>query len=319
VARSSTSGVGRLRAAFAGTPDFALPCLRALVAGGAEIAAVFTQPDRRAGRGRTLRISPVKRLAQEYGLPVRQPLSLRDQGPVVAALNLDVLVVVAYGLLIPPTVLTAPRFGCINVHASLLPRWRGAAPIVRALESGDAVTGVTIMSMDAGLDTGPILAVRREPIHAEDTAATLHDRLAGLGAAALLVSLPKWVAGTLAGTAQDARMVTYAAKVTPSEARIQWSDAAVVIERRVRAFNPWPVAHFYHRGNRIRVWRAGLIDAVSAGGVPGEVRAADRAGILVRCGPGALRITELQRDGGKRLGVGEFLNGYPITPGERFQ
>ena len=298
---------------------FALPSLRALVAGGAEIAAVFTQPDRRAGRGRALRISPVKRQAQHSGLPLRQPEHLRDEGPQVAALKLDVLVVVAYGLLIPRAVLTAPRVGCINVHASLLPRWRGAAPIARAIEAGDAATGVTIMSMDAGLDTGPILAARREPIHAQDTAGSLHDRLAEFGAEALLAALPKWVAGTLTAAPQDERLATYAAKLTPGEARIQWSEAASVIARRVRAFNPWPVAHGYYRGGRIRVWGADPAGTARAPAGPGNVLSADRAGITVACGSGVLRITELQRDGGKRLGAGEFLNGYPITPGERFE
>ncbi len=294
-----------------------MPCLHALVAGDADVATVFTQPDRRSGRGRRMAVGAVKRVAGEYGIPVRQPATLRDAARTLSDLRPDVLVVVAYGLLIPPAVLAVPRFGCVNVHASLLPRWRGAAPIVRAIEAGDAVTGVTVMQMEAGLDTGPILAARREPIRDDDTAATLHDRLAQHGAEALVAVLARCRSGVLTGSPQDPRLATYAAKLTPGEARIAWGDPAVLIERRVRAFNPWPVAHFYHRGNRIRVWRAGVAPPRTAAAAPGEVLRVDRSGVLVSCGRAALRITELQRDGGKRLAVEEFLNGYPMRAGER--
>lgn len=317
--RSSFNGIAGLRVAFAGTPEFALPTLRALARGGAEIVTVYTQPDRRAGRGRALKPGPVKRLAQDLQLPLRQPASLRAEGPGVAALELDVLVVVAYGLLIPPAVLAGPRHGCINVHASLLPRWRGAAPIARAIEAGDSATGVTIMRMDAGLDTGPILAVHRVPIEPEDTAGSLHDRLAEIGAAELVAALPAWVDGTLTPTPQDEALATYAPKLSAHEAHIQWADDADRIARQVRAFDPWPVAHSRHGGARIRVWRAAAEAADAEPDAVGTVQSADPSGIVVACGSGLLRITELQRDGGKRLAAGAFLNGYRIGPGDRFE
>lgn len=307
-----------LRVAFAGTPEFALPSLTGLVEQGFQVARVFTQPDRRSGRGQRVSEGPVKTLANKLGLEVSQPSTLKEQVATINALQLDALIVVAYGLLIPPAILALPRHGCINVHASLLPRWRGAAPIPRAIESGDAVTGVTIMQMEVGLDTGPILARRTEPITALDTAQTLHDRLALIGAQLLVETLPRIVSGELCRQPQDPGLATYAAKITTAEARIDWADSARQIERRVRAFIPWPICHTSHAGNRLRVWAAEVAHG-SRATRPGEVLEVSRSGITVACADGALRLTELQRVGGKRMPVAQFVNGYRVAAGECFE
>lgn len=298
-----------LRIVFAGTPAFAASHLRALLDAGQEIVAVYTQPDRRAGRGRQLAFSPVKALALERGLPIHQPPSLREPAvrAELAALAADVLVVVAYGLILPQAVLDLPRLGCINVHASLLPRWRGAAPIQRAIAAGDRETGVTIMRMEAGLDTGPLLAAARCPIAADDTGGSLQDKLAALGPPLLLEVLAKLARGPLPAQPQDERLATYAAKVDKAEAAIDWREDAAVIDRKVRAFNPVPVAHASLAGTALRIW-AGEASAGEAPAAPGTLLAAERRGILVACGTGTYRIRELQLQGRKRLSAAEVLN-----------
>ncbi len=298
-----------LRIVFAGTPAFAATHLRALLDAGQGIAAVYTQPDRRAGRGRQLASSPVKALALEHGLEVRQPASLRDPAAQdeLAALAADVLVVVAYGLILPQAVLDLPRLGCINVHASLLPRWRGAAPIQRAIAAGDRETGVAIMQMEAGLDTGPVLATARCQIAADDTGGSLQDKLAALGPPLLLEVLAKLARGPLPALPQDDRLATYAAKIDKAEAATDWREDAVVIDRQVRAFNPVPVAHASLAGIALRIW-AGEPCAGTAPAAPGTLLSADRSGILVACGTGAYRIRELQLVGRKRLSAAEVLN-----------
>lgn len=307
-----------MRLVFAGTPDFAVPSLRALCEAGHAPCTVYTQPDRPAGRGRHVQVSAVKREAVERGLPVRQPHTLRDPDVQSALCDLgaDLMVVAAYGLILPRPVLEAPRLGCINVHASLLPRWRGAAPIARAIEAGDSLTGVTLMQMEEGLDTGPMLAQRETRIRPEDNAASLHDRLSVMGAELLLAWLPDIAAGRIVPEPQDPALVTYAAKLERVEAEIDWTRPASSICCKVRAFNPWPVAHSYHDGVRIRVLSA---DQVAGEAAPGRVMGADAGGITVACGDGALRIRRLQRDGGRPLEAGDFLNGYVIKVGDRFR
>lgn len=303
---------------FAGTPELALPSLRALLEGPHRIIGVYTQPDRPAGRGRKLTPTPVKALALAQGLEVRQPLSLKGdaEAEALAALAPDLLVVVAYGLLLPARILGIPPLGCINVHTSLLPRWRGAAPIQRAIEAGDAETGVTIMGMEVGLDTGPMYLARSIPIAAKDTAALLQDRLAELGAMALCAALPGIADGTLVPVAQDDAKATYARKLTKEEATLDWTRPAVELARQVRAFNPWPIAQTPWRGEMLRLWMA---EALPGGGSdpPGQVIAARRAGIDVQCGEGILRITELQVPGRRPLTAGELLNATPLE-GARF-
>jgi methionyl-tRNA formyltransferase len=277
---------------------------------------VYTQPDRPAGRGRRLLASPVKRLALDRGIALRQPHTLRGEIDTLRALAPDVMIVVAYGRLLPAPVLAVPRLGCVNVHASLLPRWRGAAPIQRAIEAGDPQTGVTIMMMDAGLDTGPMLRQARVPIGHGDTAGTLHDRLASLGAAELVTALAALETGRVRPRPQPAEGATYARKVEAAEARIDWEAPAAEIERRVRAFDPWPVCFTEWRGARLRVWGAEVVrsDAEEA---PGTVLRAGADGIDIRCGRGALRLLELQGQGGRRLAAGDFLNGHDVAVGER--
>jgi len=305
-----------LRVAFAGTPEFAAAALRAILEAGFAVPLVLTQPDRPAGRGMKLTPSPVKQLALAHGIAVDQPERLRseEQRAALAACAPDVLVVAAYGLILPRAVLELPRLGCVNIHASLLPRWRGAAPIHRAIEAGDAQTGITIMQMDEGLDTGPMLMRQAVPIASDDTSGSLHDRLAPLGARMIVEALEALARGTLTATAQPEAGVTYAAKIGRDEATIDWQRPAEVIARAVRAFNPFPGAVASLTGHPLKVWRA---QVVAAQGVPGTVLAADAGGVVVACGEAALRLLELQRPGSRRLPAGEFLRGFPVIPGDR--
>ena len=299
-----------LRIAFAGTPEFALPALRALVALPCQLVGVLTQPDRPAGRGRALQASPVKRLARELGLPVAQPGHLKSpaEQAELRAWAPELLVVVAYGLILPPAVLAIPRHGCINVHASVLPRWRGAAPIERAIEAGDTSSGVTIMQMDAGLDTGAMLLVRECPVMATDTGATLRERLGALGAEALLEALALLRAGRLEPVAQDDALATYASKLRREEAEIDWQLDAAAIARRVRAFNPANVCQTSVDGQILRVWLAEATDSATTA-APGCILRSDRHGILVACGSAALLLTRLQFAGGKVMDAQALLNG----------
>ena len=301
-----------LRLAFAGTPAFAVPALLALHAAGHTICGVFTQADRPAGRGRTLHASAVKQQALALGLPVYQPLSFKsaEAQDSLRALAVDVFIVVAYGLILPPEALALPRLGALNIHASLLPRWRGAAPIQRALLAGDAETGVTIMRMERGLDTGPMLLTRKLPIDRHETSATLHDRLAGLGAESIVTVLAELARGAIRELPQPAEGVTHAAKIAKTEALIDWRDDAAGIERKVRAFDPWPVAEIRFEGDQLRLWSAtadaGPGTALTAA-PPGEILAASAAGIDVACGRGVLRILRLQLPGRKPVAAGEFV------------
>ena len=302
-----------LRIVFAGTPEFAVPSLRALLNSPHRILCVYTQPDRPAGRGRKLTPSPIKDLALAQGIEVRQPLSLKGEAEVaaLAALQPDLMVVVAYGLLLPRGILEVPRLGCINVHASLLPRWRGAAPIQRAIEAGDRETGVTIMQMEAGLDTGPMYLAKAIPIGAEDTGGLLHDRLAELGASALQDALPGIAEGTLRPRPQDDALATYASKLSKDEALIDWTRPAADLARKVRAFNPWPVAQTRWGDGVLRIWGARALaggDTVSAG----QVLTASKSGIDVKTGDGILRITELQAPGKRPMTTAEFVNAHKV-------
>lgn len=317
-----------MRVIFAGTPDFARVALERLHAARFDIALVLTQPDRPAGRGMKLQPSPVKQFAQAHGIPVAQPRSLRLDGKypedaaaarqAIESAKADVMVVAAYGLILPQWVLDAPGLGCLNIHASLLPRWRGAAPIHRAIEAGDAETGVTIMQMDAGLDTGDMLLVERLAISPQETTATLHDKLATLGGRLIVEALELAACGGFHPVEQPQEGVTYAHKIEKAEAAIDWSLPAAVIERRIRAFDPFPGATAQTRGETVKVWRARPLAAV-AGVPPGTVVAVDAHGISVACGDGGLQIVELQRAGGKRLAAAEFLRGFALQTGERFE
>jgi methionyl-tRNA formyltransferase len=302
---------------FAGTPDFAVSALKALLDAGHTILAVYTQPDRPAGRGRKLGMSAVKEFAIERGLRVHQPVTLKtdSEAATLRALNPDALIVVAYGLILPGPILSIPKYGCINVHASLLPRWRGAAPIQRAIEAGDANTGVTIMQMDEGLDTGAMLAVAETPINADDNAATLHDRLAELGGRLLVDTLAQLVRGAAIPQKQDNAHATYAAKLKKEEARLDWNSDAELLARRVQAFNPWPVAHTTLAGQTLRLWQAQAENRAPSLRLPGTVLAADTDGVRVQCATGVLRITRLQPEGGKVLDARAFLNGRPLPAG----
>ncbi|MBN2886636.1 MAG: methionyl-tRNA formyltransferase [Chromatiaceae bacterium] len=300
-----------LRLIFAGTPEFAVPTLAALINAECEVLGVYTQPDRPAGRGRKLQASPVKQLALEHGLQVYQPHSLKRDPEAVAelaALGADLMVVVAYGLLLPESVLAAPRLGCVNVHASLLPRWRGAAPIQRALLAGDADSGVCIMRMEAGLDTGPVYHRLVTPIGPDETGASLHDRLAALGAQALIEALPGILSGEHCPEPQDERLATYAHKLSKDEARIDWQRPAIEIERQIRAFDPWPVAETRLEGEVLRLWAAQAEPEAPARAAPGSVLATGKAGIEVATGAGRLRITRLQPAGKRPMAAADFLN-----------
>ncbi|HCU14236.1 methionyl-tRNA formyltransferase [Hafnia paralvei ATCC 29927] len=298
-----------LRIIFAGTPDFAARHLDALLSSQHQIVGVFTQPDRPAGRGNKLTPSPVKVLAEQHNLPVFQPVSLRpeDSQKLVSDLNADVMVVVAYGLILPKAVLDMPRLGCINVHGSLLPRWRGAAPIQRALWAGDAETGVTIMQMDVGLDTGDMLHKVSCPITAQDTSATLYDKLAEMGPQGLLATLAELANGTATPEKQDEALVTYAEKLSKEEARLNWTLSAAQLERCVRAFNPWPVSFFMIDGQPVKVWQSQVI-AAEQNQAPGTIISADKHGIAVATAEGALLMTQLQPSGKKSMSAQDLLN-----------
>jgi methionyl-tRNA formyltransferase len=308
-----------LRILFAGTPELAVPTLSTLLQardpGDAgpplQVVGVYTQPDRPAGRGRQLQASPVKQLALAWGLPVVQPESLKRDPAEVARLRAfdpDLMVVVAYGLILPRSVLSAPRLGCINVHASLLPRWRGAAPIQRAIIAGDRETGVCIMGMEAGLDTGPVYLTRKTPIEPQDTAATLHERLAAMGARALLEALPGIADGSLQPLPQADDQATYAHKLSKDEAMIDWRQPAETIERLVRAFDPWPVAQTRIGDSILRIWSAEVESEPAVTQPPGTVIAATRAGIAVATGRGILRITRVQPPGKRVMTAADYLH-----------
>ncbi|MFN0066562.1 MAG: methionyl-tRNA formyltransferase [Limisphaerales bacterium] len=311
-----------VRVVYFGTAPLARASLAALIDAPAvaQVAAVVTQPDKPVGRELRVQPSPVKALALERGLPVLQPARARDATFLdeLRALAPDLIVVAAYGQILPPAVLDLPRHGCLNVHASLLPRWRGAAPIQWAILAGDAETGVTLMRMDAGLDTGPMLAAARTPLRPDDTGRTLHDRLAELGGALLVRTLPGWLSGTVPAVPQPAAGTTYARKVTKADGAMDWRRPAVELERQIRAFDPWPGSWTRLAGTAagglIKLWRAEAIPAASAE-APGTVLAAGPAGPVVRCGEGGLRLLELQREGGRRLPARAFLAGNPLPPG----
>ncbi|MBI5660244.1 MAG: methionyl-tRNA formyltransferase [Nitrosomonadales bacterium] len=307
-----------MRIIFAGTPHFAAAALEALLAHRFDVVAVLTQPDRPAGRGMRLAPGPVKQLAQAQGLPVLQPASLKqaDIQREIAACAADVMVVAAYGLILPLAVLQLPRHGCLNIHASLLPRWRGAAPIQRAILAGDAETGITLMQMDAGLDTGDMLLKKSCQIGACDTAQTLHDKLAAMGAEAVIAALRLLGQGRLAPVPQEDALATYAAKLTKEEARINWADDAARIARAVRAYNPFPLATARLDGTAIKILQASALD--DSGGEPGSVLRVEKNGIVVACGKGALRLEILQRANAKALPAAQFVQGFAVRPGDRF-
>nr|WP_250153740.1 methionyl-tRNA formyltransferase [Cedecea lapagei] len=298
-----------MRIIFAGTPDFAARHLDALLSSQHQVVGVFTQPDRPAGRGKKLMPGPVKVLAEEKGIPVFQPATLRkaENQQLIADLNADVMVVVAYGLILPQPVLDMPRLGCVNVHGSLLPRWRGAAPIQRSLWAGDAETGVTIMQMDIGLDTGDMLYKLSCPIEAEDTSGTLYDKLAGLGPKGLLDTLEQLTNGTATPEVQDESLVTYAEKLSKEEARINWNLSAVQLERCIRAFNPWPMSWLEIDGLPLKVWRASAINA-QTNSAPGTILAISKQGIQVATAEGILNLEELQPAGKKAMKAQDLLN-----------
>ena len=306
---------------FAGTPEFAATQLQALLGCRHRVIACYTQPDRPAGRGRKLTPGPVKALAQEHGIPVFQPLNFKNADDVaqLKALNADLMVVVAYGLILPKVVLDAPRLGCINVHASILPRWRGAAPIQRAIAAGDSEIGVTLMQMDVGLDTGAMLLKVTTPISQDDTGGSLHDRLAQIGAPALLQTLEQLAAGTAKPEKQDDSLATYAHKLTKEEAKLDWTRSATDLHNLIRAFNPWPVTHTELDGDTIRVWKAER-QTGNHQASPGTLLNVSREGVTVATGDGLLRLTELQLPGGKCLPVAAILNSKAdwLQAGKRF-
>ena len=305
-----------MKVIFAGTPDFAAAALKAIAAAGFEIPLVLTQPDRPKGRGMQLAPSPVKQAALELGLRVAQPEKLRNNTEALQMLKeveADVMVVAAYGLILPQDVLDAPKHGCLNIHASLLPRWRGAAPIQRAIEAGDAETGVCIMQMDIGLDTGGVVSEHRYAIQPTDTANEVHDALMNLGAAAIVADLQQLkTEGRLKSVKQPEEGVTYAQKLSKEEARIDWNESAAVIERKIRAFNPVPAAWVEYQGKPMKIWRA---EAVAQQGRAGEVLSCSSDGLIVACGESALKITQLQPSGSKRMDIAAFASGHTVEAG----
>ena len=305
-----------MKVIFAGTPDFAAAALKAIAAAGFEIPLVLTQPDRPKGRGMQLAPSPVKQAALELGLRVAQPEKLRNNAEALQMLKeveADVMVVAAYGLILPQDVLDTPKHGCLNIHASLLPRWRGAAPIQRAIEAGDAETGVCIMQMDIGLDTGDVVSEHRYTIQLTDTANEVHDALMNLGAEAIVADLQQLKAeGRLKSVKQPEKGVTYAQKLSKEEARIDWNESAAVIERKIRAFNPVPAAWVEYQGKPMKIWRA---EAVAQQGRAGEVLSCSTDGLVVACGENALKITELQPSGSKRMDIAAFAAGHTVEAG----
>ncbi len=302
---------------FAGTPAFAVPALEALLRAGHRILAVYTQPDRPAGRGRKLVASPVKQCAQAHGIEIRQPEKISGEEKNIRVDAPDAMIVIAYGLLLPPAVLAIPRLGCINVHASLLPRWRGAAPIPRAIEAGDTETGVSIMQMEAGLDTGPVLAEARTLIHETDTAQTLHDRLAQRGAETLVTAIESLLRSAIVPQPQAVTGVCYAKKLRKEEALLDWTQPVTMLHRKIRALNPWPVASTTWRGKTLRLWEVGPLGETSAQCKPGTVMQTDAAGIRVQTGNGSLTLTRLQAEGGKILAAADFLNGHKLAVGDQ--
>ena len=305
-----------MKVIFAGTPDFAAAALKAIAAAGFEIPLVLTQPDRPKGRGMQLAPSPVKQAALELGLRVAQPEKLRNNAEALQMLKeveADVMVVAAYGLILPQDVLDTPKHGCLNIHASLLPRWRGAAPIQRAIEAGDAETGVCIMQMDIGLDTGYVVSEHRYAIQPTDTANEVHDALMSLGAAAIVADLQQLkTEGRLKSVKQPEEGVTYAQKLSKEEARIDWNESAAVIERKIRAFNPVPAAWVEYQGKPMKIWRA---EVVAQQGRAGEVLSCSSDGLIIACGENALKITELQPSGSKRMDIAAFAAGHTVEAG----
>jgi len=309
----------RLRIVFAGTPDFSVPPLQRLIDSGLAPVAVLTQPDRPAGRGRQQSASPVKQAARAAGIPVHQPSTLRNTAAfdLVSGIEPDLMIVVAYGLILPEIILRIPRIGCWNIHASLLPRWRGAAPIQRAIEAGDRESGVCIMLMDEGLDTGPVIQSKSVRLDAGETGGSLHDRLSGLGASMLLDCVQRLVRGEpVEARPQPESGISYARKLDKAEARMDWSEPAETLERRIRAFDPWPVAWCMVGEERVRIWKAALAD-ISHESRPGTVLAAGKQGMDIATGQGVLRLLELQRPGKRRMNVDDYLNA--VSPPDRLE
>ncbi|SFI65185.1 methionyl-tRNA formyltransferase [Nitrosomonas sp. Nm34] len=307
-----------MRIIFAGTPVFAAKALLSLLSAEYQIVLVLTQPDRPAGRGMKTQVSDVKKVAQAHDIPLLQPLTLKAETvhTQLKVFNADVMVVAAYGLILPKEVLKIPRYGCLNIHASLLPRWRGAAPIQRAILAGDQETGITIMQMDEGLDTGDMLLQRDIPVDAVDTAQTLHDKLADLGAQSIVEALGLMQLGKLSATPQDETLASYAAKIQKKEAEIDWRMDADQIDRSIRAFNPYPGAYTYFQGSLLKIWQAKAVKNNS--GKAGEIIMTGSEGVVVACGRGALILEVVQKPGGKKMPIAEFLVGHSLQPGQLF-
>ena len=311
-----------MKVLFAGTPDFAVNPLIALIKAQYEIVGVFTQPDRKAGRGKKLTPPPVKLAAMEHGLPVYQPASMQDQAALIEELNCDVMVVVAYGVLLPQVILDIPPMGCLNIHASILPRWRGAAPIQRAIEAGDAQTGVSIMRMEEGLDTGPVYSLATTDIETTDTSLSLHNALSKLGSKAICQTLELLGQNpSLEAQTQDEEHACYAKKINKSEANIDWERSVQEIDQKIRAFNPWPICQSHHKQNRIRIWQASIANTETDQHQyrSGEIIHVDVDRVDVQTGAGVLRLEICQRDGSKPMPIGEFCNGYPLKIGDRLE